>query len=57
MEDAWRSGLTVSGHKCCIGMSGIVIVGMVCDVDGRRPEAKKVQKIAEWPTPASIRDA
>ena len=57
MEDAWRSGLTISGHKCCIGMSGIVIVGMVCDSNGRRPEEKKVQKIAEWPTPMSIRDA
>src|SRR5271154_2523300 len=26
--------ILVSGHKCCIGMSGIVIVGMVCDADG-----------------------
>ena len=49
--------MTISGHKCCIGMSGIVIVGMVCDSNGRRPEEKKVRKIADWPTPESIRDA
>ena len=56
IEDAWRSGMMISGHKCCIGMSGIVIVGLVCDWDGRRSEKKKMQKSVEWPTPTSIRD-
>jgi hypothetical protein len=38
-------------------MPGIVIVGVVCDYDGRKPECKKVQKILDWPTPRNIKDA
>jgi len=56
MHDVWIAGLTISGTKSAIGMSGIDIVGMVCDFDGRRPEEKKVSKIIRWPTPRSIRD-
>ena len=57
MRDAWVAGLTISGTKCAIGVPGITIVGMVCDYDGRHPEQKKVQKIVDWPTPESIKDA
>src|SRR6202008_3907481 len=48
---------TVSGRKLRLGMPGIVIVGLVCDLEGRRPESKKVQRILDWPTPRSVRDA
>jgi hypothetical protein len=34
MRDTWKAGLTISGEKCAIGVSGITIVGMVCDYDG-----------------------
>jgi len=51
MRDIWGSGLTVSGKKLTLGMPGIVIVALVCDVEGRHPEPKKVQKIVDWPTP------
>jgi RNase H-like domain found in reverse transcriptase/Integrase zinc binding domain/Reverse transcriptase (RNA-dependent DNA polymerase) len=57
MRDVWTSGMTISGAKTAIGMPGITIVGMVCDADGRHPEQKKVQKILDWPTPESIKDA
>jgi len=57
MHDCWAAGLTISGAKSAIGMSGIDIVGFLCDFDGHRPEDKKVQKIVDWPTPLSVRDA
>jgi hypothetical protein len=57
MRDIWDSGLTVSGKKLTLGMPGIVIVGLVCDAEGRHPEPKKVQKIVDWPTPQNVRDA
>jgi len=57
MEDVWKSGLTISGFKSAIGMPGIVIVGMVCDAEGRHPEEKKVQKIVDWPAPKNLHDA
>jgi len=49
--------MTISGAKTAIGMPGVVIVGMVCDSDGRRPEQKKVQKILDWPIPRSTKEA
>jgi len=30
---------------------------MVCDSDGQHPEQKKVQKILDWPTPRSMKEA
>jgi hypothetical protein len=54
MHDSWMAGLTISGAKSAIGMSGIAIVGFLCDVQGRRPHPKKVAKILSWPTPRSI---
>src|SRR5579859_4635785 len=49
MHATWCSGMTISGAKSCFGMPGITIFGMVCDSEGRHPEAKKVQKIVDWP--------
>src|SRR6266496_3281341 len=43
MHDCWIAGLTISGSKSAIGMSGIEVVGFLCDQDGRRPEPRKVQ--------------
>ena len=57
MRDYWIAGLTISGTKSVIGMSGIEIVGFLCDQDGRRPEPRKVQRILDWPVPGSTRDA
>jgi len=45
MHDVWTSGMTISGTA--IGMSGITIIEMICDADGRHPERKKVQKILD----------
>jgi ribonuclease HI len=57
MRQCWTAGLTISGHKCAIGMPGITIVGYVCDQDGRRPEPRTTQRIQAWPTPRSIKEA
>ncbi len=57
MYDTWNAGLTISGEKSAIGMRGVEIVGFLCDEDGRRPEPRKVQRILDWPTPRSVRDA
>jgi hypothetical protein len=50
-------GWTIAGAKASLAMPGINIVGMVCDYKGRHPEARKVQKILDWPTPRSTKDA
>ena len=57
LHQVWVSGMTISGPKAFIGMPGIDIVGYLCDADGRRPEPKKIQRIRDWPTPRSLRDA
>ena len=57
MNECWTSGLTISGLKSMVGMPGIEIVGYMCDEDGRRPEPKKVQRIRDWPTPRTLREA
>ena len=57
MNDIWWSELTISGAKSAIGMSEINIVGMMCNSEERHSEVRKVQKILNWPTPHSIKDA
>ena len=57
LGDIWRSGLTISGKKSAFAMPAITIVGMLCTADGRQPDRKKVQKILDWPTPRSVREA
>ncbi|GBG85690.1 hypothetical protein CBR_g40421 [Chara braunii] len=43
--------LTASGIKSRHCMKRAVILGFLCDEKGRRPDAKKTNKILEWPTP------
>src|SRR5947207_1176161 len=57
MHDVWRSEMIISGAKSMIGMTGIKIVEMMCDVHGRRLEERKVQKILNGPIPKSTKDA
>src|SRR5579871_577718 len=57
LRDIWHSGMTISGSKCAFGMPGINIVGLVCDFRGRHPELKKIQRILDWATPKSVKDA
>ena len=49
--------MTISGEKTAIAMPGIIIVGMVCDYNGRHSEQKKVSKIINWLVPESTKDA
>ena len=51
------AGLTISGHKLQTAKSGIVITGIVCDEEGRRPEEKKIKKMLNWPTPKTTTEA
>ena len=37
-------------------MSGVAVVGWVCDINGRYPDEAKVARIIEWPTPQNIHD-
>ena len=57
MHDCWVAGLTISGTKSAIGMSGVEIVGFLCDQDGRRPEPRKIQRILDWPVSLYLKDA
>ena len=57
LHDAWLAGLTISGTKSMIAMPGVDIVGFLCDIHGRRPEPGKIQKILDWPTPTSTKQA
>jgi hypothetical protein len=57
IRDIWHSGLTISGTKTRLTMPGITIVGMIYDFNGRHPDARKVQKILDWPIPRSVKDA
>jgi len=51
------SNVKVSGEKSQFCQPGIIIVGFSCDFDGRRPEAGKVAKIANWPACRNITEA
>ncbi|GBG72364.1 hypothetical protein CBR_g11942 [Chara braunii] len=48
LEDA---NLTVSGTKSRWAVSSIKILGYICDMDGRRPDPAKLEKLMNWPTP------
>jgi hypothetical protein len=47
------AGAVISAEKSQFMMSGIEVVGWVCDFNGRRPDEAKVAKVVEWPTPKS----
>jgi hypothetical protein len=54
--DMERAGLTVYGSKLqflCIQMK---IVSYVTDARSRHPDAARIQKLADWPAPKSIKD-
>ncbi|GBG87776.1 hypothetical protein CBR_g45932 [Chara braunii] len=43
--------LTASRAKCRHCMREAIILGIVCNEKGRRPDVKKTDKITEWPVP------
>ncbi|KAJ5303745.1 uncharacterized protein N7443_003405 [Penicillium atrosanguineum] len=45
------AGVAVSAEKSQFTMSGIEVVGWICDIHGRRAEENKVAKLLDWPTP------
>lgn len=49
-----RAGATLSGEKTLWCMSGLKIVGYVCDSEGRHPDSAKVMKILDWPACTSV---
>lgn len=49
LADIERAGATVSGKKCYWGMDRLVVVGYEVSPEGRYPNQKKVEKIANWP--------
>ena len=48
LADLERAGCTVSGPKSHWCVSGLKIVGYICDIEGRHPDTAKVIKILEW---------
>jgi RNase H-like domain found in reverse transcriptase/Integrase zinc binding domain/Reverse transcriptase (RNA-dependent DNA polymerase) len=58
LSDLERAGCTISGEKSQFCMSGIKIVGFICDCEGRHPESAKIEKVVDWPrcrTPKDIK--
>ena len=52
-----RAGATVSGKKSQFCMRGLKVVGFVCDINGRHPDAAKMIKIVDWPDPVDMTGA
>jgi hypothetical protein len=50
------AGATIAGEKSQWCMQGVKVVGYVCDKYGRHPEASKVEKVVNWPTPQTPTD-
>jgi len=50
------AGATVVGEKSQWYKPGVKVVGYICDKDGRHPEAKKVEKVLNWPEPKNASD-
>ena len=44
-----RAGATISGEKSQFCMRGLKVVGFVCNINRRHPDAAKVIKIVDWP--------
>ena len=51
LADIERAGATISGLKSQFCMAGLKVVGFVCDIKRRHPDAAKVIKILDWPDP------
>lgn len=54
LEDLEEAGLTIAGEKSSFGVNRIVVVGHVCEENGRSMDAVKVEKIKNWPVPKSV---
>jgi hypothetical protein len=57
LADLERAGATISAIKSMLCMTGMIIVGYVCDAEGRHPESSKVLKILEWIQCNNLTDA
>src|SRR5215471_8031862 len=51
------AGARISGAKSQWCQSRIIVVGFVCDYDGRKPETAKIAQIVNWPPCANITEA
>ena len=56
LADLERAGVTISGAKSQFCMSGLKIVGFICDSAGRQPYKGKVLKIIDWSECPDIRE-
>jgi hypothetical protein len=54
--DMERAGLTIHGGKLQLLCTQMKIVGYVTNAQGRHPDAARIQKLADWPEPTSIKD-
>ena len=57
LADIERAEATVSGEKSQFCMRGLKVVGFVCNINGRHPDAAKVIKIVDWPDPVDTTGA
>lgn len=56
LADLERAGITVAFSKLQLLCKKIKIVGYVTDAEGRHPDAVRVLKIVEWPTPSNQKE-
>jgi hypothetical protein len=57
LADLERAGATISEEKSRFCVSGMKVVGYVCDSNERHPQATKVAKILQWKKPANASEA
>ena len=57
LADIERAEATVLGEKSQFCMRGLKVVGFVCNINGRHPDAAKVIKIVNWPDPVDTTSA
>ena len=57
LADIERAEATVLGEKSQFCMRGLKVVGFVCNINGRHPDAAKVIKIVDWPDPVDTTGA
>jgi hypothetical protein len=50
------AGGTFSGKKGQIALDQVMIVGQLCNREGRIPDTSKIEKILKWPLPKTIKD-
>uniref|UniRef100_A0A5S6Q2Y1 RNA-directed DNA polymerase n=1 Tax=Trichuris muris TaxID=70415 RepID=A0A5S6Q2Y1_TRIMR len=52
-ERLLKAGLTLQGPKCRIGVAAVTYLGHVFSASGMLPDQKKIESIANWPTPTN----